>query len=222
MLKNYSQNLENIKKEISSIGEMTVDALEDALKAIKDGDISDLKKIDLPVKTIVAKSDVIDNLIVKTLALHSPEASDLRLMVAYLKISNELVRTAGSVKDFIKLFKKSFSDDLNRNAILEYTVPLLKSAYLSLETTLSIIDETDVEIVKEKFQRVSVEESKTDDLYSMVQKNILKLITKNINLSKDYFEILTALRRLEKIADRSVAMASLVQFAHVGGEISKS
>lgn len=222
MLRPYQQNLEKIEYGIQSIGNEVVDALEDALKAIKTQELSDLKKIDLSVKQIVVKSDEIDNLIIKTLALHSPEAGDLRSIVAYLKMSNELVRTAGNVKDFTKLFKKSFSDDLNKEVILEYAIPLLKSALVSLRTATTIFEETDENIINEKYQRVSVEESKTDDLYSMIQKNILKLITKNINLSKDYFDILTALRRLEKVADRSIAIASLLQYAKVGGEISKS
>jgi phosphate transport system protein len=37
----------------------------------------------------------------------------------------------------------------------------------------------------------------------MIEKNILKLISKNLDLSKEYFDILSALRRLEKIADQS-------------------
>ncbi len=222
MLKPYKENLDYIKESIESIGQNVVDALEDALKAIKNDELSDLKKIDLSVKQIITQSDEIDNLIVKTLALHSPEASDLRAIVAYLKISNELVRSAGNVKEFTKLFRKSFSDDLNKGTILEYTIPLLRSAHLSLKTSTTMINENEEAIINEKYQRVTVEESKTDDLYSMVQKNILKLITKNIDLSKDYFEILTSLRRLEKVADRSVAIASLLQFAKLGGEITKS
>ncbi len=44
----------------------------------------------------------------------------------------------------------------------------------------------------------------------MIEKNILKLITKNLDLSKEYFDILSALRRLEKIADRAVSIANLL------------
>ncbi len=120
------------------------------------------------------------------------------------------------------MFKKSFSDDLNTSMILEYSIPLLKSALLSLQTTISIIDETDAKHVEEKYHRVVVEESKTDDLYLMIEKNILKMITKNLDLSKEYFDTLSALRRLEKIADRAVSIANLLQFAQVGGDIVQS
>ena len=61
-------------------------------------------------------------------------------------------------------------------------------------------------------------------VYALLQeeKNILKLISKNLDLSKEYFDILSALRRLEKIADRAVSMANLFHFAQVGGDIVQS
>ena len=86
----------------------------------------------------------------------------------------------------------------------------------------SIIDEQEHSKVEEKYQRVIVEESKTDDLYLMIEKNILKLITQKLDLSKEYFDLLSSLRRLEKIADRSVSIASLLQFAKLGGDIVQS
>ena len=143
-------------------------------------------------------------------------------MVSVLKITNEIVRSSANTKDFAKMFRRSYSEDLDTNTILEYTIPLLKSALLSTKTAVSIIDEQDLKQVEQKYQRVVVEESKTDDLYLMIEKNILKIITKNLDLSKEYFDILSSLRRLEKIADRSVSIASLLQFAKLGGDMVQS
>jgi phosphate transport system protein len=222
MLKTYEEKLNNIKDEISQLGQEVVDALELSLKALKNKDIASLKDIDLSSKKLNIKSNEIDNIIVTTLALYSPEAKDLRQLVSYLKISNELVRAGSNVRDFIKMFRKAYSDDLNTSTILEYAIPLQSSALLSLQTTLSMIEETSVKHIEEKYHRVIVEESKTDDLYSMIEKNILKLISKNLDLSKEYFDILSALRRLEKTADRAVSIANLLQFAQVGGEMVQS
>jgi len=222
MLKPYEIKLQSIKEEISKIGVEVIDSLELSLKAIKDGNIDDLKNVEITEKKLLIKSNEIDNIIVSTLALYSPEAKDLRQLVSFLKITNELVRTGANTKDFAKQFKKSYSEDLNTAIILEYTVPLLKSALLSLQTSISIIDETNAKHIEEKYHRVIVEESKTDDLYLMIEKNLLKLISKNLDLSKEYFDILSALRRLEKIADRAVSIANLLQFAQVGGDIVQS
>ncbi|PRM99896.1 phosphate signaling complex PhoU family protein [Aliarcobacter cryaerophilus] len=222
MLKPYEDKLKLIKSEVEKLGLDIVEALEVCLKALNERKIENLKNVEVSEKKFLAKSNEIDNLIITTLALYTPEARDLRRMVAFLKITNEIVRTAANTKDFAKMFRKSYSEELNTNTILEYTIPLLKSALLSTKTAISIIDEQEHSKVEEKYQRVIVEESKTDDLYLMIEKNILKLITQKLDLSKEYFDLLSSLRRLEKIADRSVSIASLLQFAKLGGDIVQS
>ena len=222
MLKPYEEKLKLIKSDVEKLGLDIVEALEVCLKALNERKIENLKNVEVSEKKFLIKSNEIDNLIITTLALYTPEARDLRRMVAFLKITNEIVRTAANTKDFAKMFRRSYSEDLNTNTILEYTIPLLKSALLSTKTAISIIDEQEHSKVEEKYQRVIVEESKTDDLYLMIEKNILKLITQKLDLSKEYFDLLSSLRRLEKIADRSVSIASLLQFAKLGGDIVQS
>ncbi|MDX9813903.1 MAG: PhoU domain-containing protein [Sulfurimonadaceae bacterium] len=222
MLKPYEDKLTLIKKEVRKTGNGVIEDLELCLKALNENKIEDLSTIDISEKKFLIKSNEIDNMIITTMALYSPEARDLRRMVAFLKITNEIVRTAANTKDFAKMFKKSYSEDLDTNTILEYTIPLLKSALLSIKIAISILDEQDEKQVEEKYQKVIVEENKTDDLYLMIEENILKLITKKLDLSKEYFDILSSLRRLEKIADRSVSIAGLLQFAKLGGDMVQS
>ena len=83
-----------------------------------------------------------------------------------------------------------------------------------------MIEHNDIQTIEENYNRVLVEESKTDDLYSMIEKNILKLISKHLELSKDYFDLLSSFRRLEKIADRASSIANLLLFANLGGELN--
>lgn len=220
MLKPYEEKMEAIKKDTEQLASSVIESIEICLKALNKGRVEDLS-IEISEKKISAKANEIDNLILTTLALYSPEAKDLRKMVSFLKITNDIVRAGANIKDFAKMFKKSYSTDLETALILEYTIPLLKSALLSLQMATSLINEQDEKQVEEKYQRVMIEESKTDDLYLMIEKNILKLITKKFDLSKEYFDVLCSLRRLEKIADRSVSIAKLLLFAKKGGEIGE-
>lgn len=219
MLKTYEAKKVTIQEEILNIGNAVIDALEISLDALKEDDVSKLKSIDLSVKKISNKSNDIDNLIVTTLALYSPEAKDLRELVSYLKITNELVRAGANTKTFAKMFRKAYSDDLNTKTILEYAIPLQKSTILALQTAIAMVQENNTKHVEEKYQRVIVEESKTDDLYAMVEKNILKLVAKNLELSREYFDILSSLRKLAKTADRATSVANLLLFAEMGGEL---
>ncbi len=221
MLKVYETKREQIQNELLEIGDIVIESLNNALKALKDEDIKALKDAELSLKKLTNKSNDIDNSIVTALALYQPEARDLRELVSYFKITNEIIRAGGNTKGFIKIFRSSFSEDLNTKTILEFAIPLLKSTILSLQTAMSIIKESTSNHIEEKYQRVVVEESKTDDLYSMIEKNLLKLISKNLDLSKEYFEILTSLRKLEKISDRAVSIAHLLLFAEQGGELER-
>lgn len=219
MLKTYEEKVRNIQEELLNIGNEVVDSLEISFKGIKDQDMSKLKDLDLSIKKISSKANDIDNEIIKTLALYTPEARDLREVVSYLKITNELTRAGANTKIFAKIFRKAYSEDLNTKIILEFAIPLHKSTTLAFQTAMHMLSETSKKHVEEKYQRVIVEETKTNDLYAMIEKNILKLISKNLELSREYFDILSALRKLEKIADRASAIASLILFAKMGGEL---
>jgi phosphate transport system protein len=222
MLKTYEEKRKLIQDDIVSIGNDVIDALEESLKALKKEELSLLKDVDLPVKKISHKSNEIDNKIVTVLALYSPEAKDLRQLVSYLKITNELVRASANTKTFTKMFRKAYSEDLNTKTILEYAIPLQKSTILALQTSVNMLTETNPTHIEEKYQRVIIEESKTNDLYAMIEKNILKLIHKNLDLSKEYFDILSSLRKIERTADRAASIANLLLFAQIGGEMEQS
>jgi len=219
MLKTYEEKVNSITEEICTLGTLVLDSNKKALEALRNNDIKAINDILLPSKKLTLKSNEIDNLIVTTLALYSPEAKDLRQMVAYLKITNELIRAGSNTKTFIRGFKRSFSEDIDSAAILEYVIPLLKASTQALEITISMIHDNNENTIEENYNKVVVEDSKTDDLYSMIEKNILKLISKNLELSKDYFDLLSSFRRLEKIADRASSIANLLLFAKLGGEI---
>jgi len=222
MLKPYEESLKKIKEQIISIGDEIIYANKISLSALKENDVSMMKDITLSIKNLSIKSNEVDNLIVKTLALYSPEAKDLRQMVSFLKITNEILRAGGNSKAFIKSFKKSFTSDIDKHSILEYAIPLLKASNLAFEISIGMLKENNLKNIESAYQRVNVEESKTDDLYAIIGKNTLKLISKNIELSKDYFDVLSSLRRLEKTADRAASIANLILFAKIGGDIEQA
>ncbi|RXJ57906.1 phosphate signaling complex PhoU family protein [Candidatus Marinarcus aquaticus] len=219
MLQVFKEKLDTIKNEIIFIGDKVVKANELALSGLVEDKAELFNDAKSELNNIENLSNKIDNLIVTTLALHAPEAKDLRSLVSYLKITNEVVRASSNTKSFIKAFSKAMNHDVDVEKVKEYAIPLHKSTILSLKTALVMINLADDNDTEDYFHKVIVEESKTDDLYSMIEKNLLKLITKNRDLSKDYFDLLGSFRRLEKVADRAASIANLLLFAHIGGEI---
>lgn len=219
MLKVEIEKIKNIKTQITNMGEQIIETNNKIHDLIKKREFKALKEIKIPIKTINQKSHEIDNMIVTTLALYSPEAKDLRAMVAYLKMTNELVRAAENTKTFLKNFYKNFSDELRTDVILEYTIPMHRSMITALESTLKLLKEDGTNDIKKIYNIIAIEENKTDDLYVMIEKNLLPIASNEHELSKEYFNILSSLRKVEKTADRALSIAMLLMYAKQGGEL---
>lgn len=221
MLKNFEEKINNIRNEIYALGQSIIEANKICIEAVRDQNDELFAKAKATINSIDQKASNIDNMIVGALALHQPEAKDLREMVSFLKITNEIVRAGSSTKNFIRTFSLSLKSDVNIKSIIEYSIPLHKSSVLAFETAMEMININDSEKIEEYFHKTVVEESKTDDLYAIIEKDLLKLIGKDFELSRDYFDILRAVRRLEKVAGRALSIANLLVYAEIGGELNK-
>lgn len=221
MLENYEEMKKSIQDSIVKIGKGILNANKLALEALENGnyDLLGEAKSGLKLKAVQKTTAGIDNEVVLSLARFAPEAVELRKMTAYLKITTELTRAATNTKNFIKLLSKHMDDEMSLDIVLQYTIPLLSSAIKAFENAIEIVSMDSEEEISLNFTKVTVEESKTDDLYEILEKSIFQLSVQQPELSHDYFQILGAVRRLEKVGDRSVSIANLLLFAALGGEI---
>ncbi|HIP12261.1 MAG TPA: PhoU family transcriptional regulator [Arcobacter sp.] len=217
MLKNYVEKLNEIRQSITDITDGLVKANElivIALDSCDDKHFNDAKSY---IKNIGNKTNSIDNEIVKTLALHSPEARDLRVMVSYFKITNELLRASTNTRTFIKGFS-DICKEVDMNTIKEYAIPMQKATVQALKSTSNMINTDCRDEIQEYFNNVLISENKADDLYDMVEEDILKQ-AKDGNSFEKYHSMLHALRKSAKISDRAMSIASLLLYAKNGGEI---
>ena len=223
MLPTEESKLELIQNEMIGLGRVVLASNQQILAALEEcqpcklDDISKIKKHER-----YEKIDEIDDLIIKFFALYTPEAKDLRLLIAFLKMTNEFDRIANSCNSFIRDFPQALSDEVDKDFILEYAIPLQKTSVAALTGALNLIALDDKERVHAEYKNVVVEEAKNDDLYQIIEKNLLTKINDNIMLSQDYQDIMQALRRLEKVADRALSIASLMHYAKLGGVITKT
>ncbi|MEA2049822.1 MAG: PhoU domain-containing protein [Campylobacterota bacterium] len=217
MLANYEEKLNEIKDSITNIGDGLVKANQLIVEALEGCDDDKFNEAKTYIKNISKKTNDIDNNIITTLALHAPEAKDLRNMVSYLKITNELLRASTNTRGFIKGFIDVCSE-VNIDTINEYAIPMQKSTVESLKYTVDMINVDCTDEIQECFNKVLIAENKTDDLYDMVENSLLKE-SEEVNEFNKYHKMLGALRKSEKIADRAMSIASLLLYANNGGEI---
>jgi len=217
MLPQYKEKLDEIKASVIEIANGLHSANSIILEAMKDCDEEKFSHAREHIRNISDKTNAIDNNIVKTLALFSPEAKDLRLLVSYLKITNELVRASSNTRSFIKGFTITCIE-LDKEIINEYAIPMQKATIEALSYMVEMIDNNDSDEVQELYSKVLIAESKSDDLYDMIETSVLSKESFKADF-KTTNKMLSSLRKSEKIADRALSIASLLLYASIGGEI---
>lgn len=221
MLQTFKSSVNDVQEKITNIGEDLVTANEVIVDAIISCDVEKFNEARGYIKNISSKVSDIDNTIIKILALYTPEARDLRQVVAYFKITNELSRACANTRSFIRGFTDICSD-LEEQTINDYAIPMQNSTIRAIKIAVSMINCHDSDELRERYDEVLIEENKTDDLYSMIEKNLIQQAdTKNGEFEK-YHRMLRALRKSEKIAGRAISMANLLVYANIGGELQVS
>ena len=71
--------------------------------------------------------------------------------------------------------------------------------------------------IKSLASKIDVEYSKTDDIYTLLEKEVIQKICGADGLAEEYFNLLKYIRKNLKIIDRLDSMAQRVIFARMGG-----
>ncbi len=210
MLTKFENSVIGINDMMIALGQKIIAANEVILEGLVSGDYSRYKDAKSSLDNVSHLANSIDNKIVTTLALFSPEASDLKNMVAYLKVTNEYVRAVSNTKSFLKNFPIKNDGELHLEKIMPNVILLQKATLESLRFAVSMINEDDKSTMKDLCVKANVEETKTDDIYSMIEKNLFIEMLNANELSKEYFETLSLIRKIEKIGDRAAGIANLL------------
>jgi len=213
----FQEKLVTIKEKIIDIGNGLVSANELLLEAIQTCDDSKFSEAKSYIKNISAKADDIDNNIIKVLALYAPEARDLRQVIAYLKITTELSRACSNTRSFIRGFT-DVCKDVDIKTINEYTIPMQTSTIKAIKLSVSMINIEDEDEIREIYNDVLIEENKAEDLYEMVERDLMRQANDSHNFEK-FHKMLRALRKSFKIAARSISIANLLVYVKVGGNL---
>jgi len=171
------------------------------------------------MKSVENDANTIDNEVIKTFALFGPEANELRTLVAYLKMTNELVRIADGVKKYARRMKSHTESDCDLKPLNNTIIQLHKSSLNALQFIYECFTAIETCDIDEVYRKIMVEESKNDDLFGILEKEIMTQIMHGDELSIEYVRVLGSLRKLERSCDRSVNIANLMLFAQKGGDI---
>jgi phosphate transport system protein len=208
--KTFHQELDNLRKEITRMGQLVQKAIANALKALIEGDL------DLAAK-VVAGDDQVDQInlaierqSVSLVARQCPVAGDLRFIHTILFISIHLERMGDLSLNLAKT---------TRYIINEESVPSLfnllsrmgEQTQLVTKTALEAFSNNDVELARS----LPALDDPIDDIFKQFFKEVA-----NITAEKGSFDwasnMVLSSRYLERIADHAVDIGELITYMVTG------
>ncbi len=220
MLGTYKEALREVKHGIRELLENLLKANETIYDGISTCNQEGFKDAKINLKNTTAKTVAIDNNIIKLLALYTPEATDLREVVAFLKITNEILRAATSTRSLIKGLMGA-CEDIDNDMIKDFALPLQLSTVKAIKLVKDMLDIDYTDELRDSFNETLIEENKTDDLYELLERSVLDNPVNSVEDFEKIHKILRAFRKSEKIADRSVSMANLLLYIKIGGTMQR-
>ena len=219
MISKYEIKITEIREKIAELLNNITQANKISYDAYKENDKSKFLEVQDKLNNLGVNADIIDNEIIKAFALFGPEADELRSLIAYLKMTNEIVRIGMGIKKYSRRMKEHIDSECDLEPLNPTILPLHKSTIISLELIYECFIDLDECHIEDNYRKVMVEESKNDDLFSVLEKDIMTNIIDEKELAIEYVKVLGTLRKLERSCDRTVNIANLMMYAKNGGEI---
>ena len=221
MLPGYNEARHEVREAVVDTLQGLATANKAGLEALKAKDTDALAQARKNLKEISNTTEKIDNDIVLIFAKYSPEARDLREMVSYLKITSALNRIRANINNYLKNMQSMLLED---NATI---VELIQNSLVINGCTVNAFDFAltmfqtfdDNDKIKNLASKIDVEYSKTDDIYTLLEKEVIQKICGADGLAEEYFNLLKYIRKNLKIIDRLDSMAQRVIFARMGGKL---
>lgn len=216
MLPGYSAKINEIKTDLKSMGELAVESLTLSLDGLKKGDASIIEgAAGTRIKHINYLANSIDNNVVVALALYSPEAGELRELIAILKSTNEMLRIGTSARSYATGLKSVLESPIDLSPFMNVIIDLHQTAIRSVTLITKGIETFDADT----YRSILVEEDKSDELATFLQEEILEKLCDNKELVSGYVKMLRRIRKLEKIVDYAQNIGKMLMYAKEGGKV---
>jgi phosphate transport system protein len=221
MLPQYNDARHEIRDMVIAMVENLAKTNKMALEAIQNNSIEGLETARKELKDMDAITEKIDNDIVLVFAKFTPGAKDLREMVSYLKVTSALNRIDGNINSYLKNMQSVLiENNLDMREFVHDSLRINQCTIKAFDYTLEMLKTfNDNDKIKKLASNIAVELSKTEDIYSILEKEMVQKMSEANSNAGEYFNLLKYFRKNMKIIDRLETIAQRVIFARMGGKL---
>lgn len=206
----FDEQLEQLNKEIISMGTLVEQAIEMAVDALIRQDVEKAKKAMDFDEEVDRKEKIIENLCLRLLLQQQPVARDLRIISAALKMITDMERIGDHATDI--------SDLAIALSSLPHIEQLTHIEQMAKETMLMLIQGLEAYVEKDydKAEKVIARDDIIDGLFTRIKQELIDVIQKNSDCASQAADLLMVAKYFERIGDHATNIAEWAIFSITG------
>ncbi|YCM46255.1 phosphate signaling complex protein PhoU [Verrucomicrobiaceae bacterium 227] len=206
ILKNYDDDLNNLKDSVVQMGGLALASLENSIKGLLVGNLELCADVIAEDEVIDSKEKKIDEQGMSILLRFNPVASDLRLVLSSINICRSLERIGDHAVNIAKRSRKILkSGQVDQVLLIEPIFLAAEKIVSSALTAYSDVDENEAR------NTITLDKA-VDKLNSALGKSLTNQIAAGTENTETLLNIIFISRSLERIGDLSVNIAEDVVF----------
>ena len=211
----YNHQLRNLCDEIESMGKLCDNALNDAIKALQQGDQKLARSIYQSDFVIDQKEREIENLCLSIILHQQPIASDLRLVSASLKLITDLERIGDQAGDIAEIVMNLDYTEKSNFKLIE---DMALAARAMVNDAIKAFVTQDLALANQVIERDDI----VDDYLVKARDQMVSLITEQGHSPVTIVDLIMMAKYLERIGDHATNVANWVIFQQTGGHPDKN
>jgi phosphate transport system protein len=209
-IKAFDEDLERIRALISQMGGLAEHSIGEAMRCLVQRDTEGALSVVQNDKKLDVLEEETERQAVQLIALRAPMASDLRDVVAALKISSVVERIGDYAKNIAKRVPM-----LENVGKIEPLSVLPEMARIATEMVHDVLDAF-VDRDAEAAVRVCERDSAVDDFYDSIFRTLLTHMMENPQNIGPSAHLLFVAKNLERVGDHATNIAEMVYYAATG------
>lgn len=212
--KDFELEMARVRQVIAEMGELSTVSVRSAISALvaANPSLADLsrqyeKKVDLLYQGI-------DEELIRTIATQQPLASDLRFIVASLKIATEIERIADYGNNIAKIVQKKLAllDPEPVKTVADTVTTMGELACAMLTDAVNAYKANDADLATQVIER----DADVNALNKALFRVLAETACADVKAQETILQVHTAIRYIERVADRSTNVAEWVFYAATG------
>lgn len=210
MRSRFDMQLDLLSSQLTYMGELCENAIENVAKALKNGDLQLAKQVIKEDEEIDQIEKEIESLCLKLLLQQQPVAKDLRQISAALKMITDMERIGDQTADIADIILAAGMSEVSD---IQMTLEMAEATSQMVHDSVLAYVSKDLELA----HRVMASDDAVDVLFDMMKQHLVKIIAENHgNQGEKAIDIMMITKYLERIGDHATNIAEWVEFSITG------